>query len=141
MPLSLNMFLPIQHSLIALKRLYYTKVWGMDIHPSARFSLKAHLDKTNPTGIHIGAESYIAFGAAVLSHDMVRALRTDTWIGRRCFIGARSLILPGVRVGDGSIVAAGAVVTKDVPPASVVAGNPAQVVREHVETLSWGRLK
>lgn len=141
MTLSLNNFLFIQHALIRCKRLYYTRVWGMDIHPTARFSLKAHLDKTNPSGIHIGADTYVAFGAAILSHDMVRGLRVDTWIGQRCFIGARSVVLPGVRVGDGSIIAAGAVVTRDVPPASIVAGNPAEVIRKGIETLRWGRLK
>ena len=113
----------------------------MDIHPTAQYSLKAHLDKTNPSGIHIGADTYVAFGAAILSHDMVRGLRVDTWIGQRCFIGAQSVVLPGVRVGDGSSIAAGAVVTRDVPPASIVAGNPAEVIRKGIETLRWGRLK
>lgn len=47
----------------------------------------------------------------------------DVWIG------ARVIILPGVRVGNGSILGAGAVVTKDVPPYAVAAGNPARVVR------------
>jgi acetyltransferase-like isoleucine patch superfamily enzyme len=46
----------------------------------------------------------------------------DVWIGR----GA--LVLPGVTIGDGAVVAAGAVVTKDVPAGSVVAGVPAKVV-------------
>jgi maltose O-acetyltransferase len=46
------------------------------------------------------------------------------------WIGARSVILPGVRIGSGSIVAAGSVVTRDVPPNSIVRGNPAVVVRE-----------
>lgn len=50
-------------------------------------------------------------------------------VERGAFLGARSLLLPGVRVGAGAFVAAGAVVTKDVPPATVVAGVPARVLR------------
>jgi acetyltransferase-like isoleucine patch superfamily enzyme len=46
-----------------------------------------------------------------------------------CWIAANSILLAGVTVGKGSIVAAGAVVTKDVPPFSIVAGNPAQVIK------------
>jgi len=45
-----------------------------------------------------------------------------------CFIGYHSIILMGVRVGRGSIVGAGAVVTRDVPTNSVIAGNPAKVI-------------
>jgi acetyltransferase-like isoleucine patch superfamily enzyme len=52
------------------------------------------------------------------------------WIGNGCWLGARSVILPGVRIGDGAIVAAGAVVTQDVPPDCLVAGVPARVVRQ-----------
>lgn len=47
----------------------------------------------------------------------------------KVWIGARAIILKGVKIGCGSIVAAGAVVTKDVPPYSIVAGNPAKVVK------------
>jgi acetyltransferase-like isoleucine patch superfamily enzyme len=46
-------------------------------------------------------------------------------IGKGCFIGARSIILKGVTIGDGAVVAAGAVVTKDVPTEHLAAGNPA----------------
>jgi acetyltransferase-like isoleucine patch superfamily enzyme len=49
-------------------------------------------------------------------------------IGDDVFIGARAIILKGVHVGQGAIVGAGAVVTKDVPPYAIVAGNPARVV-------------
>lgn len=50
-------------------------------------------------------------------------------ICRGAWIGARSIILKGVTVGEGAIVGAGSVVTKDVPPYTVVAGNPARVVK------------
>jgi maltose O-acetyltransferase len=50
-------------------------------------------------------------------------------IGNGCWIGARATILPGVTVGDGSIVSAGAVVFQDVPPNKMVAGNPARPVK------------
>ena len=50
-------------------------------------------------------------------------------IGSDVWIGGGAVILPGVSVGDGSVVGAGSVVTRDVPPLSVVAGNPARAVR------------
>lgn len=51
-------------------------------------------------------------------------IRDDAWIG------AKAIILKGVTIGEGAVVAAGAVVTKDVAPYTVVAGNPARVIRE-----------
>ena len=51
-------------------------------------------------------------------------------IGDRVWIGIAATILPGVTIGENSIVAAGAVVTKDVPPNTIVAGNPAKVVKK-----------
>lgn len=66
-------------------------------------------------------------------------------IGNDVWIGARVLILNGVTIGDGAIVAAGAVVTKDVPPYAIVGGVPAKIIRyrfdpddiEFLETLKW----
>lgn len=138
---SLNRFLKIQRLLVRTRCWVFNRVWGMSIDPTAVISLKAHLDLTHPKGIHIGAYTYVAFGAAILSHDMTRALKTDTRIGKNCFIGARSIILPGVTIGDGSIVAAGSVVTKDVPPSTIVAGNPAKPIRSGIVTDTFGRLK
>jgi acetyltransferase-like isoleucine patch superfamily enzyme len=57
--------------------------------------------------------------------SFARAIR----IGDDCWIGARAVILPGVTIGDGSIVAAGAVVSKDVASNCVVGGVPARVIR------------
>lgn len=51
-------------------------------------------------------------------------------IGRDCWIGRRAMVLPGVSIGDGCVVAAGAIVTRDVPALSVVAGVPARVIKQ-----------
>ena len=122
-------------------RWWYFRRSGMDIHPDTQISLKAHLDQTNPRGIHIGQGTLVAFGAVILSHDLVRVLHTDTYIGRNCFIGARAIVLPGIRIGDGSIIATGAVVTRDVPPNTIVAGNPARIVKTDVRAGKWGMLE
>ena len=53
-------------------------------------------------------------------------------IGDRVWIGCRATVLKGVTIGDGAVVAACSVVTRDVPPRALVAGNPARVVREDV---------
>lgn len=54
---------------------------------------------------------------------------SDIVVGNDVWIGARCILLKGVHVGDGAIIGAGSVVTKNVPPLSVVAGNPARVIR------------
>ena len=136
---SLNQFLKIRNAVRGAKRLYFRHIWGMTIPDSTNFSLSARFDKTYPRGIKIGEHSYIAFDAAILTHDMTRGLYLTTTIGERCFIGARSIILPGITIGDSCIVASGAVVTKDVPSGCIVAGNPATIVRENVELGHHGR--
>ena len=54
-------------------------------------------------------------------------------IGDRVWVGKNVLILKGVTIGDGAIIAAGSVVVKDVPSKTLVAGNPAKVIKENVE--------
>jgi virginiamycin A acetyltransferase len=72
--------------------------------------------------------------------------RSPLTIGNDVWLGHNSIIMPSVtKVGDGAVVAAGAVVNKDVPPYAVVAGNPARIVRyrfdqetiEHLLTEKW----
>lgn len=137
--ISKNNLIAIQRFIVRRRIALYNRFWGMNIHPTVVLSSSAKLDTTFPRGIHIDEWTYVAFDAAILSHDMTRGVRAHTKIGRNCFIGARSIILPGITVGDGSIVAAGAVVTKDVPPKSIVAGNPATIIRENIEVGQFGR--
>ena len=51
-------------------------------------------------------------------------------VGDGCWIGANSLIMPGVTIGNGVVIAAGSVVTKDIPANEVWAGNPAKFIRK-----------
>lgn len=125
----------------SLKRAYLTRFWGLDIHPTARFSLSANFDRTYPKGVHIGEESFVTLGVVILAHDFSRGLYLDTVVGKRCFVGARSIIMPGVKIGDGCIVGAGSIVTKDVPSGCAVAGNPARIIARDLEVGPYGRMK
>ena len=98
---------------------------------------------TATTTITIGDNTIIGSGCLITdtdSHPILAAERNlPDWpkytkskpivIGKNVFIGARSIILKGVTIGDGAVVGAGSVVTKDVPANTIVAGNPARVIK------------
>lgn len=67
-------------------------------------------------------------------------MKGDIIVGNDVWFGFRSLIMPGVTIGHGSIIAAGTVVKKDVPPYSVVAGNPGKVVKKRFNEKTIERL-
>lgn len=93
------------------------KLYGMDVGKDTIISRKAKLDRSvNPKGIHIGSDCCILAWSGILSHDYCRSLLVDTYVGDHCIIGIRSLVLPGVKIGESCIIAACSVVTKDVPP-------------------------
>jgi acetyltransferase-like isoleucine patch superfamily enzyme len=85
--------------------------------------------------VNIGNSAIISDGVTILTgtHDVndeyCQLLTKPVVIGHYAWICTGALILPGVTIGDGGVVAAGAVVSRDVPPFHVVAGNPAKVVR------------
>lgn len=123
---------------VRLRADWYRGFWGMQIGEGVKLSGSLQLDKTNPRGVHIGDYTALAFDVAVLTHDFVGNRHLQTRIGSHCFIGARSVVLAGVSIGDHCVVAAGSVVMADVPPHSLVAGNPAKVVRGGIVTGRWG---
>jgi acetyltransferase-like isoleucine patch superfamily enzyme len=105
----------------------------MDIGKNCRISWKAHLDKSvNPKGIHIGDNTWILNGAMILAHDHCRGLKADTYIGSDCVIGVRSIVMPGITIGNQSVVGGGSVVTKDISCNCIAVGNPAKVIKEGV---------
>jgi acetyltransferase-like isoleucine patch superfamily enzyme len=111
----------LREVVLRLRRQYLVRVWQMDIGEGTAISGSAKLDKTNPRGVHIGNK-----------------LDRDVHIGDNCFIGAHSIVLPGVTIGNGCIVAAASVVARDVPAGSLVAGNPARVVEHNLKTTRYG---
>jgi virginiamycin A acetyltransferase len=66
--------------------------------------------------------------------------RGDTVVGHDVWLGYSALVLPGVRIGHGAVVAAASVVARDVPPYAIVAGNPARVIRSRFPEEDVARL-
>lgn len=125
---------------------YYRRVLKIDIGANVIIARTALLDnKVNPRGIHIGDNTWILRDAMVLAHDQCRGNNGrgklfDTYIGKNCVIGVRSIVLPGVSVGDHCVIAAGSVVTKNIPPHSIVAGNPAKIIKTGIIVNNRGQI-
>ena len=113
--------------------------------PTARLTLGDRVGLSSSTivagnSIEIGEDTILGAGSMVLDNDFHAIGSGFSWlteysknskpvkIGRGCFIGARSIILKGVTLGDRVVIGAGSVVTKDVPAYTIAAGNPARIV-------------
>jgi len=96
---------------------------------------------SEPYLITIGDNTTISFDVAFVTHDAAtRVLRNlpgknketviygPIVIGKNCFIGCRTVILPGVTIGDNSIIGAGSIVNKDIPSNTVAAGTPCKII-------------
>ncbi len=114
---------------------FYTDC-GKNIHIGKNVFINSGCRFQDQGGIIIGDGVLIGHNAvlATLNHDINPENRSSMTpapiiIGKNVWIGASATILPGVTIGDGAIVAAGAVVTKNVPPNVIVGGVPAKVIK------------
>jgi acetyltransferase-like isoleucine patch superfamily enzyme len=110
----------------------------MDIARDCVISFSAELGVRNPKGVHIGEGTMVGSGARILTYDDLHQIRMDTRIGKNCHVSTRSLIFPGVEIGDHSIVQVGSVVMNDVPPNCLVSGHPAQIIERGIQTGRGG---
>ncbi len=124
-------------------RLALYRAMGIRIGHRVFIGLDSYLDCQFPELIEIEDDVTVSFRVTVVVHDDARRLEgvipgqlqgtvAPVLLKRGCYLGACCLILPGVTVGEGAVVAAGAVVTHDVPPHQVVAGVPARVLKETI---------
>ena len=110
---------------------------GITIENGVSIGPKVLLDGRK--GLIIKRNAVIGYGAIIwtLNHDyndLHFCLKgAPVEIGEYCWICSHSIILPGIKVGKGAVVASGAIVTKDVPPYAVVAGIPARIVKYREE--------
>jgi len=111
---------------------------GAEVHVGRETYLNRRVEITCKSRVTIGAGCAISWDVLITDTDYHRLDDTsDTapvTIGDHVWIGARATVLKGVTIGDGAVVAAGAVVTREVPAGALVGGVPATVLREGV---SW----
>ena len=110
---------------------------GVKIGKNVFIGAEVFIDDSRPYLIEIEDNVTIIAGTMLLSHSTYprhyKNLLTNTQAGlhikKGAYIGARALLLPGITVGENAIIATAAVVTKDVPPYTMVTGVPAEIKR------------
>ena len=120
----------------------YRKYFGVSIGKNARFTGKPSWG-TEPYLIEIGDDVTITQNVTFHTHDGGVGLFRKEYpginvfgkikIGNNVFIGARSMILPGITIGNNVVVGAGSTITKDIPDNCVVAGVPARIIKSFDE--------
>lgn len=128
---------------IGRRVVYYPGVWiftGRNLSLGDDVDLAKGVLVTSGGGVSIGDRVLVGYGTSIISsnhrippmHGRIFEsghVRDAVTIQRDVWIGANCTILPGVTIGEGAVVAAGSVVTRDVPPFSVVGGVPARVIK------------
>lgn len=123
---------------------------NVNIEKGAQFNTEVSLGDNSGIGVNATISAYVTIGNDVMMgpecniytqnhayarRDIPMSMQghekpRPVVIGNDVWIGSRVTILPGVHIGDGAIIGAGSVVTKDVPPYTIVAGNPAKIIKE-----------
>ena len=118
---------------------FHANFGGAHVHFGKGVYCNFNLTLVDDTHIYVG--DYTMFGpnvtVATAGHPVLPELREQVYqynmpvhIGKNCWIGAGAILLPGVSVGDHTVIGAGSVVTKDIPANVVAVGNPCRVLRE-----------
>lgn len=115
----------------------------IEIGNGVSFVWRTLLGLAEPSHLRIGAGSLFADETMILTSDYHSLLNgqtgqrinraADVEIGEHVWFGARAAVLKGVRIGNHAVIGFGAVVTSDIPPNSVAAGNPARVIRGGIQ--------
>lgn len=114
---------------------------GLELGDGVAVGWFAELDARG--GIHVGHDTNISSHVKLItgSHDIDDPNFTADFlpihIGHHCWIGTGAMILQGVKIGDGAVVCAGAVVTKDVAPWTVVGGVPAKEIKKRIQLVNY----
>ena len=137
---SLNQLNALRTNLMRRRNQWLQRRYGLVLGEGCSISLSARFRSTERGDISIGPRTLVAFKTLFLTYDVVTGEHHPIRIGANCFIGGGSTILPGVTVGDECIVGGGSVVIDDVPPRSIVVGNPARVLRSGIEVGAFGRM-
>ena len=112
---------------------------GKHCHFGKNVYANFNLTLVDDTHIYVGDCTMLAPNVVIATagHPILPELREKAYqynmpvhIGRNCWIGAGALIMPGVTIGDNTVIGAGSVVTKDIPANVVAVGNPCRVMRE-----------
>jgi maltose O-acetyltransferase len=99
----------------------------VEIGDNVWIGYEALIETSDPRLVHIGNNVVIGIRTTIIAHFHETQ---GVWIEDDVFVGPCATILPGVRLGKGSVVAAGTVVTSSVPAMTMLAGNPAKVVAQ-----------
>lgn len=112
---------------------------GHHVHFGKNVYANFNLTLVDDTHIYVGDYTMIGPNVTIATagHPILPALREQAYqynasvhIGRNCWLGAGVIVLPGVTIGDNSVIGAGSIVTKDIPANVIAVGNPCRVLRE-----------
>ncbi len=118
---------------------FHSNWGGKHCHFGKNVYANFNLTCVDDTDIYVGEYTMLGPNVVLASagHPILPELREKIYqynipvrIGRNCWLGAGVLVLPGITIGDGSVIGAGSVVTKDIPRGVIAVGNPCRVLRE-----------